>query len=97
MNKLNWKKSDRHYISRKDNFVFRLSYQNIGVYGIGKCYSLQVRQATEIEFKYIDYAFVISTDGYDCVNKYSVDKKLWNKIEEILCRAEIILEDNMYI
>jgi hypothetical protein len=97
MNKLNWKKSDKHYVSKKDNFIFRLKYDDIGVYGSGKCYSLQVRQVTETDFKYISYAFVIRSDGYNCINKSSVDRKLWNNIEEILHRTEMILEDNMYI
>lgn len=92
--KLIWNKSDRNYIAKSENFVFRLLYQDIGVLGYGKCYGLQVRKTTESKYEYLRISFVISDDGYRAVENCSVDKKIWENRNDILNRAEELLEDN---
>lgn len=94
---LQWKFCDKDYIATKGNFVFKLTYQEIGVYGMGKCYSLQVRRIDESEFKYLHHAFVVKSDGNATEDRHSVGGVLWKETSKILAKAEGILSDNMYL
>ena len=94
---LSWKSTDKDYIAKSGDLVFRLKYQDIGVYGFGKCYSLQIRKISETEYKYLSYAFIIKSDGYEIELKKSVCNTLWSGIKEILLKTEEILSDNMYL
>jgi len=95
--KLTWNNSDRDYIAKTKNFIFKLTYQDIGVMGYGKCYSLQVREIKSSSFEYLHKAFVTKDDGSIAIERYSVDKKLWVNLIDMLNRAESILEDNGFI
>lgn len=97
--KLDWNRSNNNYITRVGDFVFRLNYQNIGVYGFGKCFGLQVRRIDESEFKYLNYTFVVKSDGHHIEKKYSVGGIIYDEeqIDIILSIAEVFLKHNMYI
>lgn len=95
--KLIWNECDRDHLAKTENFIFKLSYQDIGVMGYGKCYSLQIREIKSSSFEYLHKSFVIKDDGSRAVEKYSVDEKLWRNIFDIISRAEEILEANGFI
>lgn len=96
---MRWNKSDNKYLARSvdKGLVFRLNYQDLGVYGFGKCYALQVRKRSDMEFTYLGYTFVTKDDGYGIAKKKSVDDILWYSISDIIKRAEGILRDNYLI
>ena len=66
-----WRGSDNKYLARSidKGLVFRLNYQDLGVYGSGKCYTLQVRKQSDVEFTSLGYTFVIKDDGYNSKSK----------------------------
>lgn len=97
MSKLSWKKCNNDYISSSGDFVFKLTYQDIGLYSSGKCYSLQTRKLDESKFEYLHYAFVVQTDGHHVEKRHGVGDKLWTDVDEIITETENILFDNLYI
>jgi len=94
---MKWKKVDKDFVSKVGDFIFRLHYCSMGVYSMGRGYSLQVRKKDETSFRPLGYVFWVSRDGgYNTWAEMSVDGKLW-ETQEMLKRAEELLKGLEYI
>ena len=96
---MEWKKvTDRDYVAKEGDFVFRLHEIDIGVYSMGEAWVLQVRRNDESEFKSLGVAFwTVSDGGYETWRQKSVDRKLWKVGREMFKRAEEILKGFGYL
>lgn len=85
----------QNFIAKSGDFVFILKRGDVGVYGSGKCYYLQVRKLSETKPHYLA-TFWLKNDGHDGYRD-GVDGKLWDDIQEIQDRATEILKNHFYI
>lgn len=95
---LKWEPAGQDYTARTKDFIFLLHSTDIGVYGMGRAFSLRVRKPVESGFTKMGYAFYMKTDGgYDSYKKNSVDGRLWTDPNSVTRRAEQILKNLGYV
>lgn len=97
---LAWEKVCDDYVAIGGNFVFRLHQVKMGVYGIGRALTLQVRRRDETEYKNLGYSFCTQDDNHS-MYKECVDAQIFKAITKngtgLLGRAEKILAGNYYL
>ena len=95
---MKWDTIEMHkeYVTSNNKFVFTLKKRSQGVYGGGEAYLLSVRAINETKPIYLA-AFWTSPDGYNTLEKRSVDGKKWEIVFGIKKRAEKILKQHRYL